>query len=368
MPPKIKPALVNQLLAPYQIQVDRFLPWQKGYRNYFLPLVTNHGQTLALGFFKPEANNVALLKRTNLVSSWLASQGFPTRQPVLTTTGQSLIGQLSTSQAHHPRLVCLYNYLPGQTIPWASYSQKHLKLTGQVLSHLHAALRHFPINQSQLFPAAVPQLASSWQTAVNYWQRPAVSSALKQKLNLSWNWPKIDQLTKLFSALTVLPGQLLHLDLVRSNILFDSRPAKVSPAAVSSWPAAYLDPRFGLTPSPAAKHSNQILVVSGLIDLEKMAHGPIILDLARTLAFLLVDCPTKTDHQINQYFLFSGYQKRGSTSLPTLELLPSCLNLFWALDAYHFLHANPYESLPQNQHWLATRQRLISSQLLIATN
>jgi Ser/Thr protein kinase RdoA (MazF antagonist) len=44
------------------------------------------------------------------------------------------------------------------------------------------------------------------------------------------------------------------------------------------------------------------LAITGIIDFEKTAAGPRIFDIARTLAFLLVDCKAKTPAQVTNYF------------------------------------------------------------------
>ena len=95
--------------------------------------------------------------------------------------------------------------------------------------------------------------------------------------------------------------------------------------------------------------------VVGILDFEKTAYGPVQYDVARTLAFLLVDCKYKDEAAVRRYFLQSGYTKRGAATLtyyPTI--LETLIELFLIHDFYKFLRHNPYESLKDNEHFTRT--------------
>jgi len=131
-----------------------------------------------------------------------------------------------------------------------------------------------------------------------------------------------------------LPGrQALHMDFVRGNILFEDTQ------------------------------------ISGIIDFEKAAVGSPLFDIARTLAFLLVDCKYKPEDKIRKYFLRSGYLKRGKTVLTNYTIdgksaLDELINFFLMHDFYKFLRHNPYEALEQNEHYIRTKALLLKRRLI----
>ncbi len=84
------------------------------------------------------------------------------------------------------------------------------------------------------------------------------------------------------------PHALLHMDFVRGNILYSQ---------------------------------NHELRISGILDFEKAAYGSPLFDIARTYAFLLVDCKYKSEKEIGKYFLRSGYIKRGKLKLNSFKYL-----------------------------------------------
>jgi hypothetical protein len=92
--------------------------------------------------------------------------------------------------------------------------------------------------------------------------------------------------------------------------------------------------------------------------------GSPLIDLARTYAFLLVDCP-KPEAKITKYFLNSGYIKYGESQLPLLpNIFYNLTNFFLIFDFYKFLSHNPYESLEQNYHFCRTRDILLTRNIL----
>jgi hypothetical protein len=62
----------------------------------------------------------------------------------------------------------------------------------------------------------------------------------------------------------------------------------------------------------------------------------------------------------------SGYNKRGTAQLPPqyFPLLERLLGLFLLYDFYKFLRHNPYEYLPQNEHFARTRMLLLKRHLI----
>lgn len=263
--------------------------------------------------FKSEPGVLRLIRQANAVSDYASRHGFPTRQtlgPVVRLKGE-----------HITKYAGLYNYLPGTTIPWEGYTMKHIKLLGKTMGDLHAALS----NHTVQLPSVAGQSLALQQRMQWYFADPNVRTAVTQKLGL--RVPAFDFTTAIQTAAR-LPGQQpLHMDFVRSNILFDGEGAQ--------------------------------LAISGILDFEKTASGHALFDVARTLAFLLVDCKYKPEEKIRKYFLLSGYNKRGSAQPVTrTHLLEPLLNFYLLHDFYKFLRHNPYEYLPQNEHFIRTRDLL----------
>jgi hypothetical protein len=212
-----------------------------------------------------------------------------------------------------------------------------------------------------------------------YFAQKDVQKAMRDKLNLSVHLPDF---LSLLSQLEQVPGRIpLHMDFVRSNVLF--REAQPTDALII-----------------------ENLALSGVLDLEKAAVGHPLFDIARTLAFLLVDC-AKPEEKIRKYFLDSGYHKRGNRSiygeipssiarsdslgakgqlvLPrsagkaessrTMEdgisgplMLEQLITLFLTYDLYKFLKQNPYESLSKNHHFKRTIDILLARKVVQYSN
>lgn len=308
------------------IQVDQ--P-QKGYRNQSYKLTTKDGDALNLIIYKQEEGIIARIKRANLISDALANRGYATREaktPLLVVkAGEG-----------KPRYACIYNYLPGETIPWEAYTQKHLKVMGEALSNMHKSILEIGSEyfNNAGYPDAVAELDILLGVMTCYFSEAGVISAMQKKLALRFsNRLSLEGFSKLLIQLrTETPASVLHLDFVRSNVLF---------TATTSGPK-----------------------ISGILDFEKAAYGPQIIDIARTLAFLIVDCKYKPEQKVRKYFLHSGYNKRGSQDLPNLRLLDNLLLFFWAHDFYKFLCHNPYESLAENEHYQRTIALLLERGVL----
>ncbi len=320
----------------FNLKAKKILARQKGYRNQVIPIVLTNNQKICLIVYKNEQNIVDKIKAANLVSNFLAGKGFPTRQ----TLTDKLTKKFKQRQLALPKIIkfstptqtryaCFYTYLPGKTICWENYTQKHLKLLGKAMALMHQALAKIDANAKNKvsLPLASSILKKQIIEMRFYFKQTKTKNALAKKLGIKINSKIFDQFTKLNLLCKKLPSlQVLHLDFVRSNLLFDKGD----------------------------------VTLTGILDFEKTAIGNPVLDIARTLAFLLVDCKYKTQKQIIKYFLRSGYQKRGGGKLSKaeLKLLLPLINYFLFYDFYKFLKHNPYESLEQNEHWKKTRERL----------
>jgi Ser/Thr protein kinase RdoA (MazF antagonist) len=314
-------AILQRVLAAYGLSGAVVDEPQKGYRNSSYR-VTHDGKIYNLILYKSEPGMKDRIRHANQVSDAAASASLPTRQ----TLGRIL--QLKSPGKE--KYACLYSYLPGETIPWEAYTKDHIKSLGAQLGVLHAVLQ----NRG---PAGLPKIVDEYTALTlemkQYFAGPGVQQAITQKLHLSLSSLVFIALEKTVEQCSALPDQQpLHMDFVRGNVLFQLGTADVT----------------------------------GILDFEKTAFGHPIFDLARTLAFLLVDCKYKTPDKIRKYFLQSGYSKRGGQHLPkdTYPLLKALTNLFLLHDFYKFLRHNPYEYLLENEHYIRTKDILIERKLV----
>jgi Ser/Thr protein kinase RdoA (MazF antagonist) len=318
--------LIKQVLHQYKIKPARILKYEKGYRNRAYPVIARDGRKYNLVLYKSEKGILQKIRSANKVSELLANQGFPCRV-VKTNAGKSIL-RIAAGPVNRrvSRYVCVYNYLPGKTIAWEAYTQKHIKLLGKTLSDMHWALRDFDHTGLQ---DACDIMFRQNQEMAHYFANPGVQNALQAKLSLKINRSIFKRHAKLIKELSKIKQRsALHLDFVRSNVLF-------------------------------AKDSEENLQITGILDFEKVACGPAIIDIARTLAFLITDCKFKQEKKVRKYFLLSGYQKRGKQDLANLNYLDYTMEFFWFYDFYKFLLHNPYEDLKDNEHFVRTRAKLL---------
>lgn len=326
------PPLVERILRAYDLPyVDVWAP-QKGYRNKSYAVTLADGQMRNLILYKVESGMLARIRNADRISNYLHEQNYPARS----TVGKPLV-QLRAGA--YVQYAGLYHYLPGHTIPWDGYTQDHIKLLGKTMSDVHAALADFP---GDILPEVADEYLAIVSRMRDYFANAPVQRALAAKLLLRVEPAVFDQLEQTLIGSKLMPGkQPLHMDFVRSNILFEDVPAD----------------------------NNLKVSVSGILDFEKTAHGHPLYDIARTLAFLLVDCKYKTPEKVRKYFLGSGYIKRGAAVLPGrhMDMLEPLLNVFLFYDFYKFLWHNPYESLPDNEHFMRTAQLLMPRHLIAST-
>jgi Ser/Thr protein kinase RdoA (MazF antagonist) len=323
----MSPDSVRKALQVYGYEAREVMPIQKGYRNESHPICLNSGRMVNLILYKDEPDILVTIKQLNETSLFLHEHGFPARH--------ALDARILRVHGRTIRYASLYDYLPGDTISWNGYTRKHLKLLGQSMSDMHAELRRMPSISS--LPRITEQYTLLVARIESYFTNESVRRALATKLNLTASNRVFSSLTALLVGCSSLPEQqTLHMDFVRSNILFSN------------------------------DHSP--LAICGVLDFEKVATGHPIFDIARTLAFLQVDCVYTAPHRIIKYFLLSGYQKYGANHVPTRmymttaesrSLLERLVDLFLMHDFYKFLLHNPYEALSENHHFLRTRNELM---------
>lgn len=301
----------------YGLHVAEWGRVEGGYRNASYSLKTTGEKRLNFILYKREPESVALIYRTNKLGSHLLSKGLPVRAPV-----DERILKVGD------RYGSLYAYLDGTTIPWEAYTMKHIKLLGFTLGRFHELAGDF----AGELPDVEDVYLAIYERMQTYFSDKNIQNAMGKKLHLNISLPDF---SKVLEKAKKLSGRTnLHMDMVRGNVLF--RPALPDDTlAVGS------------------------VAVSGIIDLEKAAFGHPLFDIARTLAFLLVDCP-KLPEKIYKYFLHSGYEKRGGRNISSDNnaILEALITMFLTYDFYKFLRQNPYESLHENHHFTHTAAML----------
>jgi Ser/Thr protein kinase RdoA (MazF antagonist) len=324
-----KETTIRRALERFGYEDVALLTVEKGYRNEAHACKDRDGQTLNLILYKNEPEIVLRIKNANAVSNFLNDRGLPTRRSM-----DERILRLQSGRWR--KYAALYDYLPGQTIPWEAYTQKHLKELGKAMGLMHSVLRDFDANG---LPDVADEYVKIMRRMQRYFAQPGIRHALAVKLDLLVDETAFARLAMMLEASKRLSGQqALHMDFVRSNILFGD------------------DASAGLA-------------ITGILDFEKTACGHPLFDIARTLAFLLVDCKYKSAEKVRKYFLYSGYRKRGNQEFRTasirtksndIAMLEELLDVFLLYDFYKFLCHNPYEFLPQNAHFIRTRDLLLS--------
>ena len=316
--------IAEKILKHLDIDFEEIGLPQSGYRNKSYCIKLKNGKKVNLIIYKSEVGILKKIKAANAVGIFLNKKGLNVRYPI------SKIVKLSNPKTGFIKFACVYNYLEGETIPWEGYVSKHIKLLGGEMGRMHKTIINYKFLITN-YDECIQILKIQLNTMEKYFADSNVKAAMLKKLGLNLEI-NFEEFRSVFKQLSNEESQILHMDLVRSNVLFK------------------------LTPD-----SN--ISISGIIDFEKVCVGPKILDIARTLAFLIVDCKYKKEEKVRKYFLLNGYQKRGENKLPDLTNLEILLRYFWLYDFYKFLKHNPYESLVLNEHYLRTVDRLVSSRL-----
>lgn len=303
---------IKELLANYGFEVVKIDEPSSGYRNKSYPIFLKNNEIINLVIYKKEHGIRRKIQNANIFGNELAKLGFAARKTLL----EELI---IINHQNTKRYACLYNYLPGKTIPWEAYTSKHIKLLGESMGNMHRLLSKYNINNTK-FENIINHQIKKLDEMENYFHDINVKNAISKKLSfeLILDFAKYK---KLFDSLKSENFQLIHMDFVRSNILFSRKDS---------------------------------VEITGIIDFEKCGYGPRILDIARTLSFLLVDSKYILPSKVYKYFLFNGYQKRSSNKLPDLSSLQDLVEFFLIYDFYKFLKYNPYEFLYLNEHFLRT--------------
>lgn len=308
-------SILPDVLEMYDIKYQQIFDHQKGYRNEIWPILTTDNKMINVTFYKREDGIVDRIRRADKVSEFLAEVGMPARKRfdkrILTLKNKNTTTNVS-----------VYEYLPGNTIPWEAYTMEHIKTLGETMSNMHELM-------SRIHTSGFPSVYEEYLTIIDrmkkYFADEQVVKAISRKLELKINIKKLDEYAELLDQYSMLPGQqVLHMDFVRGNVLFNETE------------------------------------IAGILDFEKTTIGHTVVDIARTLAFLLVDCKYKKPEKVIKYFLYSGYLKRGNNKdIGNNETRVKLMEMFLFYDFYKFLRHNPYESLHLNEHYNRTKDILV---------
>jgi Ser/Thr protein kinase RdoA (MazF antagonist) len=323
------PILVETVLRGYGFDHFEIMQPQTGYRNWSYPVMLRSGVTINCIVYKNESKIIDKIRAAHHVSNKLHALGLPVRYPLM-----KRIACLTSGQA--VRYAALYNYLPGSTIPWEAYTMDHLKALGMMMGKMHVALRGVECTG---LPSAIEECTAQLARMKHYFSQRQTLVAMTQKLGVELSEGLFEHMYGTILQVANIPmTHALHMDFVRSNILFKTNDVTV----------------------------DLKIQISGVLDFEKVAIGPPIMDIARTYAFLCIDCKYKTTTDVYKYFVRSGYIKRGGANVIAAErrLLTPLTEFFIFYDFYKFLRHNPYESLCQNEHYVRTVSYLRDSRAL----
>ncbi len=263
----------------------------------------------------------AFLEEVNAVTRFLSTSGFDCR------TSIELEGQ-HLKVIEGGRFMAIYNYLPGWTIAWESYTRRHLRSLGMQMKRMHELLSIYTErNEIKNIAKWGDYLVLDSARMREYFLDNKES--IKRKLGYSINFDQIDKLVKSMHSSSKKDKyqQLIHMDFVRGNILFRDR------------------------------KEEEIYEITGVLDFEKMLVGQVEIDVARTYAFLIIDCKYKSHDEINNYFMTEvGVEFYAITHF---------VNYFWMRDLWKHLQCNPYESLCENEHYIRLVSELKKERLIV---
>jgi len=186
-----------RVLNAYGISYQRIFDFQKGYRNEIWPVLTDSDQMLNVTFYKREPGIRQRIAQADKVSEYLAQNGMPTRQRFDKRTLTLKSGAFVTN-------IGVYNYLPGHTIPWESYTMDKIKMLGATMSNMHSLL-------SVMTETSLPSVYDEYVVIIGrmyeYFSTPKVNDAILRKLNIHIKADKFDTYIKLLELCKSKSGQ-----------------------------------------------------------------------------------------------------------------------------------------------------------------
>ncbi len=315
----------------YGFEVLKITKLDGGFRNSCFK-IDCETESFVFIIYKAEKNIKSTIINAHFTTEYLSDNGFPVRVPIKTKSGEE-VSEITWGGGRH--FAALYNFLEGVTIPWEAYTRRHIKSIGKTLSDMHFYLRDVDIPDNVRLPDWYLDTIKEVDLMKKYFKE--VEPWIEKKLKVKLNWTKLIKLYDFIKSIKQQNFCILHYDFVRGNILFSRK----------------LDKKLDIYP------------ICGILDFEKVCVGPKIADIARTLAFLIIDCKYKDESTVRRRFLKSGYIKRGKSKFSvTKKELDNLIQYFWLRDFWKFLVHNPYEYLHMNEHYKRTIKSLINVNLV----
>ena len=316
----------------YKVDVKELIKLDGGFRNECFK-VDDGKRNYIFIIYKKGKSIKSSITNAHFVAEYLKKKSFPTRVPIQTENNEKII-QIECEDGMH--FASLYNYLSGETIPWEAYTRRHIKSIGKTLSDMHFYLRNVDIPSELHFKNWKSDTIKEIKLMRKYFKD--VEPWIEKKLKVKLNWNVIDKLFQFIKTIEQHDKCILHYDFVRGNILFSDRLNK----KLDTYP------------------------ICGILDFEKVCLGPKVADIARTLAFLIIDCKYKNERTVRKRFLKSGYRKRGKSDFfEDSKKLDMLIHYFWLRDFWKFLVHNPYEYLHMNEHYKRTAEKLLKKKYII---
>ena len=254
-------------------------------------------------------------------AEYLDENGLPSRVPTYSKDDKHILKY--TFNNGDQNLFGLYKYLEGETIPWEAYTRRHLYALGELTKKLHDLGSKY-LEQGNNLEVWDEYLKDDSTKMFDYFNAHEVVIIEKLGIEINFEFENL----KLESS-NDEQESLLHMDIVRGNVLFSDTKEEL---------------RYPIT---------------GLLDFEKTLIGPTVVELARSLAFLLVDCAYKDEGEIIFYFLKQAYGINNVKEYWETSNIRDYLIYFLLRDLWKFLTANPYRSLGVNFHYQRTVEYLI---------
>ena len=269
--------------------------------------------------------------------AFLDKRGMPVSVAYSTPNNETVIAldrdefipvDIKNNQVKVIRLVSLYKFLEGKTIPWEAYTRRHIRAVGRNMSNMHKIWREYKVRSSIYDWKEYFELDSKSLLAYFVKNKPHIERKLSFVTDIDLLKHLIDSILHENKKSSIKHhSQLIHGDFVRGNILFSD------------------------------DKQDDIYPIVGILDFEKVMYAPIEVDIARTVAFMYVDCKYKIIEDVDFYFR-DGYKKKINEDY--LELL---VKYFLYRDLWKLLACNPYESLKENEHYVRTVTNLRTNKL-----
>ncbi len=289
------------ILKKYGFHPQELIFKTHGYRNKIFVFRLYNNKKIILIQYKNEQNILEKIKNANNIGNFLYENGFVSRHNF------NLDSRILKSNKH---FFSIYDFIDGQTVMW-NLNKKQIYELGSMMSLMHKILNFY--EKKQDIPSFKPFFLKKIKQIQKYIKKN--TPFIKNKLHINIKTQNIEKLFFSIKDIDLYHQIPLHLDFVRSNILFDK----------------------------------DLIKIVGVLDFEKTMVGAPIVDISRTIAFLLTDT-NKPFSKVEKYF-FKHFENKQNIKI---QYLHDFVISFLLVDLYNFLLHNPYEYLKYNKHFRKT--------------